>query len=193
MKGIVFSEFIDMVERQFSLQIVDRIIEESQLPSGGAYTSVGTYPHAEMVQLVQRLSAVSGLPVPTLLKAFGEYLFGRFVALYPQYFQDQASSFAFLATLESKIHSEVRKLYPDAELPRFEHDFPDAQHMTLFYRSSRPFADLAEGLILGCARHFGERIAVTREDLPGDQGSHVRFRLALGPVSATDRGSANRP
>lgn len=178
MKGIVFSEFIDMVESQFSLEIVDRIIEESQLPSGGAYTIVGTYPHQEMVELVQRLSAATGLAVPVLLKAFGEYLFARFVALYPQYFEGQCSSFDFLERIENKIHVEVRKLYPDAELPRFESARPDADHMSLIYRSSRPFADLAEGLIHGCAKHFGERIAVERENLAGEQGSHVRFLLA---------------
>jgi len=45
----------------------------------------------------------------------------------------------------------------------------------MVYRSSRPFADLAEGLILGCAEHFGERIAIAREALPGESG--VRFSL----------------
>lgn len=178
MKGIVFCEFIDMIESRFSLEVVDRIIEESRLPSGGAYTIVGTYPHEEMVTLLQRLSAVTGMGIPDLLKAFGEHLFGRFVALYPRYFEGQNSSFDFLEKIESHIHVEVRKLYADADLPRFESERPDPDCMTLVYRSSRPFADLAEGLIRGCARHFGEAIAVERENLAGEHGSHVRFRIA---------------
>ena len=42
MKGIVFTEFLEMVEAQFGLDTVDAIIENSDLPSRGAYTAVGT-------------------------------------------------------------------------------------------------------------------------------------------------------
>ena len=45
MKGIVFREFIDMVESQFSLETADAIIQASSLSTHGAYTTVGTYPH----------------------------------------------------------------------------------------------------------------------------------------------------
>jgi len=62
MKGIIFREFIDMVEAQFSPQMVDDIIQASTLASGGAYTSVGTYPHDEMFQLVEQLSIRSEIP-----------------------------------------------------------------------------------------------------------------------------------
>ena len=49
MKGIVFREFIAMVETQFSLETADHIISASNLSTDGAYTSVGTYPPQEMV------------------------------------------------------------------------------------------------------------------------------------------------
>ena len=45
MKGIVFREFISMVENEFSIETADEIITASNLKSEGAYTSVGTYPH----------------------------------------------------------------------------------------------------------------------------------------------------
>ena len=40
MKGIVFSEFIDMVDDKFSIEMSERLIDEVELPSGGAYTTV---------------------------------------------------------------------------------------------------------------------------------------------------------
>ncbi len=52
MKGMVFTEFLEMVEDRFSPEIADRIITASDLRSGGAYTAVGTYEHSEMIQLV---------------------------------------------------------------------------------------------------------------------------------------------
>jgi len=51
MKGVVFTEFLDMVEAKFSADMVDDIIDDAKLASGGAYTAVGTYPHSEMVAL----------------------------------------------------------------------------------------------------------------------------------------------
>jgi hypothetical protein len=49
--------------------------------------------------------------------------------------------------------------------------------MVMVYRSSRHFADLAEGLLRGCARHFDEPIEIGREDLPAERGSAARFTL----------------
>lgn len=48
----------------------------------------------------------------------------------------------------------------------------------MLYSSPRGFGDLAEGLIAGCIKHFGENIQVNRTDLPKDGASHrVRFEL----------------
>jgi len=43
MKGIVFAEFLDLVEDKFSIEMAERIIDECDLPSKGAYTTIGTY------------------------------------------------------------------------------------------------------------------------------------------------------
>jgi GGDEF domain-containing protein len=40
MKGVVFTEFMEMVEDRFSLEIAERLIEESNLASLGIYTSL---------------------------------------------------------------------------------------------------------------------------------------------------------
>jgi hypothetical protein len=177
MKGIVFTEFIEMVESRYSPELVDRIIQAAHLPSGGAYTSVGTYDHAEMWSLVVELSKVTETPMPDLMKAFGEHLLGRFVVAHAAMFAGHQGSFDFLASVDSIIHREVRKLYPDAELPHFEVAERSPQRMVLLYQSPRHFGDLAEGLIRGCARHYGEELRIGREDLPVMAGSRVRFTL----------------
>lgn len=185
MKGVVFDGFIDMVEERFSAEMADKIINSSHLANGGAYTSVGTYDHQELIELVGHLSEETGIPVPGLLRTFGEYLFKRFYILYPAFLAEHDSTFALLASLDNKIHVEVRKLYPDAELPRFTHEMVGAEKMILTYRSKRPFSDLAEGLIHGCIHHYKERIALTRVELPAIEGVHTRFTLMR---QADDRG-----
>jgi hypothetical protein len=177
MKGIVFTEFLEMVETRFDPAMVDRIIVATHVPSGGAYTAVGTYDHGELWSLVAALSKATETPVPDLFRAFGQHLFGRFVTGFPHFFTGVASAFDFLTNLNGMIHVEVRKLYPDAELPRFEVLERSASRMVLVYQSARHFADLAEGLIIGCAEHFRERLAIGRENLAADAGSRVRFTL----------------
>jgi hypothetical protein len=167
LKGIVFTQFIDMVEQRFSPDLADRIIVQADLPSGGAYTSVGTYDHAEIVKLVGELSKETGHSLPDLVKAFGSFLFQRFTELYPHFFAEKTSTFDFLDSVEHYIHVEVRKLYPDAELPSLTCSRDD-QAMTMVYRSKRNMADLAEGLLLGCIEHFGEPVSLERQAMPED-------------------------
>jgi hypothetical protein len=177
MKGVVFTEFLEMVENKFSPEMADRIIEEADLPSGGVYTAVGTYDHREMIQLVSCLSQETGIPSAELVRAFGLHLFGRFHTIFPKYFEDVSSAFDFLQRVDHYIHVEVRKLYPDAELPSFECDRSQPGCLRLTYRSSRPFAALAEGLIRGCVAHYGEAVDIAMEDLSDGAGTAARFLL----------------
>jgi hypothetical protein len=177
MKGMVFTEFLEMVEDKFSPEVADWIIEQANLRSGGVYTSVGTYDHGEMIELVSCLSKKTGIPSADLVKSFGFYLFGRFHNMYPIYFKGVVSSFDFLQRIEDYIHVEVRKLYPEAELPSFVCDTPEPGSLRLTYRSTRPFAAMAEGLIRGCVDHYGEAVDIETEDLSGGAGTAARFLL----------------
>ena len=177
MKGMVFTEFLEMVEDKFSPEMADRIIEGAELPSGGVYTTVGTYDHTEMIELVSRLSRETGIDAAELVQAFGKYLFERFYVLFPAYFEDVPSSFHFLNRIEDYIHVEVRKLYPEAELPSFVCDSSEPGCLRLTYRSTRPFASLAEGLIRGCVAHYGEAADIEVEDLSDGAGTAARFLI----------------
>jgi hypothetical protein len=176
MKGIIFTEFMELVEDKFGMDMLDDIIDDSDLPSGGVYTAVGTYDHGEIVALVSALSTRSEIPVPTLLQVYGEHLFSRFPVLYPGFFtkKDQ-TAFDFLESVESYIHVEVKKLYPDAQLPSFETTRTDPGTLVMIYRSGRHLEDVAEGLIRGCFIHFGEECGISRVDHKESNG--VKFTL----------------
>ena len=175
MKGIVFTEFLEMVEEMFGQDMADDILDDADLDSGGAYTAVGTYDYMEMVALVVELNKQTDIPIPDLLKTYGKHLFGRFVALFPAFFVDIDSSIDFAETIENHIHIEVRKLYSDAELPTFDTEKDDKQ-MSMVYRSARPFADFAEGLLTGCIEHFNHDVTLTRRDIT-DDNKHTEFVL----------------
>jgi len=181
-KGIVFTEFMEMVEDKFAPETLEQIIDQAGLPNDGAYTCRHLRPPGvsspnESVRLMLGLSQETKMPVARLVREFGRHLFGRFATLYALFFEGVNTAFAFLEAVDSHIHVKVRKLYPDAELPQFESEKLGPEKLSLVYRSTRALADLAEGLILGCIEHFRENIALAREDLSGGNGTCVRFVL----------------
>lgn len=179
MKGIIFTEFLDMVEDRFSADVAEEMIERSDLESGGAYTMVGSYDHRELLQLVTHLSDLTGAPVRDLVMAYGQFLFSRFVAIYPEILEGIDDPLDFLESVESHIHVEVRKLYPDAELPSLLTRRLDEQTLEATYRSSRPFADVAHALILGCMNHFGSTFDLDRVEGKDDESAFTVFTVRL--------------
>lgn len=171
MKGIIFTQFFEMVSEKFSPEMLEKLIDESNLASGGAYTDIGTYDYQELIRLITHLSTETHIPISELEIAYGKYLFRKFVTRYYDLMIMSQSAFDFLSKIDSYIHVEVKKLYPDAELPRFKSVMVRPNKMTMEYHSTRPFADLAEGLISGCIDYFNEKITIERKLLPSGGGA----------------------
>jgi hypothetical protein len=177
MKGVVFTEFLEMVEDGFGMEVADSVITRGCPFHTAGFTAVGTYNHTDLLGMVSELSQVTATPAPALVQDFGKRMFAKFLASYPEVFERVSNTFELLFRVEDVIHVEVRKLHPDAELPTFS--FPPAEPgcLDLLYESARPFADLAHGLIEACIEHFGEDIEIHRTDLPGDPKTHALFSL----------------
>ena len=173
---MVFTEFIEFVEDSYGFDVANTIIEEASLVSKGVYTSVGTYDSAEFVGLVKKLSEITNTEIPELLINYGKHLFQRFVVLYPQFFHPGMELFDFLGKIDNYIHIEVKKLYPDAELPSIETIDRGANFINLCYSSKRKFSDFGFGLLLGAVDYFKENIDIKKELLIED-GSKVSFIL----------------
>lgn len=154
MRGIIFTEFIELVESRFGFVVANKILDTSELKSGGVYTAVGTYPHEEIFILVEHLSQETGIPVGQLLRVYGEYLFRRLMDLHPQFVRKDQQLFPFLESIQHHIHVEVKKIHPQAELPHFESRQVNERSLELLYTSQRDLADLAFGLLKGAITYF---------------------------------------
>ncbi|MBV62010.1 heme NO-binding domain-containing protein [Abyssibacter profundi] len=175
MKGVVFTELVEMVESVFSPDIADQMIENANLPSGGAYTAVGTYDHAEIVSLVVALSELTGMSPEELQQVYGRHLFSRFVVLYPHLVNRFDSGLDLLEDVERVVHAEVLKLYPDAQLPRFQSKRLGPGELEMVYRSPRQMSTLAHGLIEGCLEHFEQVADIERRPQADDAVAfHIR-------------------
>lgn len=176
MKGIVFTEFLEMVEEKFGLEVVDKILEAADLESGGIYTAVGTYDFNEMVSLLTHLSKAVDLPPDALLHTFGHYLFGSLGKAHPDVIKIYNDPLDLLVAIEDHIHVQVKKLYQDAELPSFTILERTEQHLSMVYTSSRGLYRLAHGLIEATFSYFSQSAKVHYELLKGD-GTKVKFTV----------------
>ncbi|TYP96707.1 heme-NO-binding protein [Tenacibaculum adriaticum] len=176
MKGIVFTEFLEMVEATFGLETVDYIINESNLKSEGVYTSVGTYDFIEMVNLITNLSSKVNIPVDTLIYEYGKYFFGVLIKSHPKIFDVYNSPIDLLSSVESHIHVHVRKIYPEAELPTFEILEQTKDSIQMLYKSERAMYMFAQALIEKTFEHYHDMAKVSLEKL-NEKGTKVKFTI----------------
>ncbi len=176
MKGIVFTEFLEMVEVNYGLEMVDTIIEHADLPSEGIYTSIGTYDFNEMVSLITSLSEQAKLPAGDLIYTFGLYLFTSLGKAHPEVIASYTSPISLLNSIEDHIHVHVKKLYPDAELPTFKILEKTDTSISMVYESSRGLYRLAHGLMEKTFEHFQGKASINYELLKED-GTEVKFDI----------------
>lgn len=163
MKGIVFTEFIEMIEKEHGIAVTENIIESAAVPNSGAYTSVGNYPHKEMVDLIVALSKQTGQSAEDLMIKYGRYLFGRLAKQYPSMVDGFNDPFSILEQIHSHIHVEVKKLYPDTNPPSLIAKRVSNNELHLIYSSHRRMAPVAEGLILGCGDYYNISLKISKK------------------------------
>tara|TARA_R110002074_G_scaffold146084_1_gene295416 strand:+ start:3948 stop:4487 length:540 start_codon:yes stop_codon:yes gene_type:complete len=178
MKGIVFTEFLEMVEIEFGLEVVDTIITESNLDSKGVYTSVGTYNFIEIQELIIQLSKQKNIPVDELIYAFGHYFFKTLLKIHPNIFTYYKDPLTFIASIENHIHVEVRKIYPDAELPHFTILEKDDSKLEVIYTSKRAMYMFAKALMEKTFEHYGQIAKIDLFKIKND-GTHVKFIIEM--------------
>lgn len=183
MKGVVFDILRDMVEEEYGLEGWNAILEKSG--SNGLYISTESYSDDELMGLIAAASDVTGMATNDLVFAFGEYMVLQFYARFPIFFDRSKGLIDFLLSVDRIVHVEVRKLYPDANLPSFNYHRNDSQSVTMIYRSERKLCRLAEGLISGSAKYFKQPYTMIHDPCmhQGADACHLRIILLRGEVN----------
>tara|TARA_B100000809_G_scaffold169704_1_gene167083 strand:- start:32477 stop:33019 length:543 start_codon:yes stop_codon:yes gene_type:complete len=176
MKGIVFTEFLELVEEKFGLEMVDEIIQQSDLNSGGIYTSIGTYNFSEMLSLLNSLSANTDISIDNLLLVYAEHFFSVIEKNYPAILAKYSDPIEMISSIENHIHVEVRKIYHDAELPTFEVIEKSENSLVMIYKSSRAMHHFGLGLMNKTFEHFNATAKINLEKINED-GTTVKFTI----------------
>ncbi|WP_320820950.1 heme NO-binding domain-containing protein [Thalassolituus sp.] len=177
MKGIVFDILRDMVEESYGLEGWNSILEKSG--SNGLYISTESYKDDELFSLVGAASEITGIAVNDLVFKFGEYMVSQFYSRFPIFFDRSKGLIDFLLSIDRIVHLEVRKLYPDANLPSFNYQKGDDSSLTMIYRSERKLCRLAEGLISGSAKFFNQTYTMNHDPCMhhGADACHLKIQL----------------
>ncbi|GAA4778395.1 heme NO-binding domain-containing protein [Novosphingobium ginsenosidimutans] len=157
MKGIIFNLLEEVVCEHHGDAVWDDLLEAAE--SDGIYTSLGSYPDAQLVALVEAASQLTGTPVRSLLHWFGVQALPKLAQRYPKFFDDAPDARSLILSVNTIIHPEVRKLYSGASCPHF-HFVEAPGTLSLGYTSPRKLCDLAHGFVEGVAAHYNETITL---------------------------------
>lgn len=174
MKGVIITEFLELVEEKYDLQTVNEMLEKAGYDIG--FSAVATYDSKIIHELSQVLGELKNIDRQMLLEIYGEFMFRKFKLGHTEFFDRAPDLYSFLDSIETYIHQEVLKLYPNAELPRFESIYQEDGTYSLIYYSSRKMYSFAKGLINGSIKYYDPTKKMQVNMLQND-GSEVEFIL----------------
>ena len=155
MKGIVFTEFLEMVEEEFGFKVIDKIIVNSDLLSKGIYTAFGNYDEGELFILINALSMEVNLEKSKIMIILGEKLYKSFI--------------------ENYINMEVRRIFPKSSLQQIEIDYLNEEKLIITYYVNEKISELIQGIILGYINICKDSIKVNKSDAILDGQLVYRF------------------
>ena len=154
MKGIIFNLLEEFITEKFGEEKYEEIIEQCPLKTKAPFVAPGSYPDSDLFAIVTKITEKLGIALPEALKLFGEFCFPKLANKYPVFVTPYKHPKEFLKTVDSIIHVEVKKLYRDAELPKFGYTDPSSNRLIIEYESKRNLCLFMEGMIDGVAHYF---------------------------------------
>ena len=135
MKGIIFNLAEEVVVAEHGEEVWDAVLEDAAM--SGSYTSLGSYPDADLSPIVASAARLLGARQSAVLRHVAEGAIPLLAQRYPHFFTPHPDARSFVLTLNDIIHPEVRKLYPGADVPNFSYQVHGDDALTLTYESGR--------------------------------------------------------
>ncbi len=182
MKGIIFTTFEAFVTDTFRADVYEDILDDTDLITTEPFVGPGTYPEADLIALVTTAVQKLGVSLDDALAAFGRYSFPKLAGAVPQLMEGLHDAREFFTKLESVIHTEVRKLDPEANPAQFRVEHTGDATMLLHYDSPLGLFALVGGFIDGVAEWYGEHVV---HEVVSTDGTNATFALTFTPAIAT--------
>lgn len=178
MKGFIFTNFLDFVEKSNGLDMVDQMLGECDLASEGVYSAFNSYEFDELVTLLTYVSKKTDISPQILLESFGRFVFPYLIGKHSYIIEKYSNAIDLIAGIENHIHIEVKKLYEDAELPTFNVVEKKEDSLTIIYTSTRGLTYFAIGLMKETLQFFKVKGTIDMVENYNNDGS-VKFHIEL--------------
>jgi hypothetical protein len=175
-KGVIFTELLDFLEDHVGTTGLEEVLVAAG--QDGVYSATGNYDHLGAIDIVIAGSKRLGIDSAELMRLYGRSLFGSLSVRYPMFFEHIDDTFTFLSGIQTHIHDEVKALYPDTTPPEFLVS-RTANAIEIRYRSHRPFAMIALGMIEACIDHFGENLELHASEAIGAADREADFIVSV--------------
>ena len=159
MHGLIFAELKRFVEVNHGAKAWEALVKKAGLENQ-FYMPVKEYPDAEATALLTAACNLTGLSPNTILESFGEFITPTLMKMYGHLAKPEWRTLDFILNAEQSIHTVVRVNNPGAKPPQLQCTRMSPVEIMLRYNSPRKMCALANGIVKGVAKHYGEKIAL---------------------------------
>jgi hypothetical protein len=177
MKGSIFKLFEDFVATNHGPDAFDELLDRTELETTEPFVGPGNYPAGDLMALVGAAVEQYRIPVDELLRSFGRHSFPKLAESVADLIVGLDDPVSFLLHLESVVHTEVRKLDPDASPARFTAVERGPGDVALHYQSPFGLFALVEGFLQGIGDWY--RVPVNYE-IESIEGTNAVFKVMVG-------------
>lgn len=176
MHGIIFASLYDYVRARTGRPGLQAVFD------GRTYSMSEAHPDEELIGLLERTAAETGLARDELLRDFGAFTAQQtFARLYPAFFTIAGGTRPFLLTVEDRIHELIRATIPNAAPPALAVSAAGDDGVQIVYTSERRLCRLLEGLVVGTGLHYGETVTVAETECMHEGAAACRFDVVVEP------------
>lgn len=173
MKGIVFLIVRRALREERGEDEAEAVLEEAGLSS--SLEQDEDYPDTDLLALFEAAERLFPGGREKVRRGLGRRALGELAQEYPSFFQGYSTVEGFVRDLEGVIHPQVSKLFPEADFPTFWVDETSEAGFAVIYESERELCYLAEGLILGTADRYRQRIQLEQTRCTEEGDPHCRI------------------
>lgn len=173
MKGSIFKLFEHYVDATYGPDSFDTLLDTTELETAEPFVGPGDYPATDLVALVTTACGTHQVELADLLRGFGRHAFPMLAESVPSLLEGLDTPRKFLTSLESVIHTEVRKLDPNANPAQFSIPNPDDEVIRFRYQSDLGLFPLVEGFLDGLAAWYGEPVEHRIDDIDGTNATFL--------------------
>ena len=160
MHGTIFVELEKFVTAQLGEGAWEKLKAEAGIGAARAYRPKFIYPDEELLALVQAGSKITGMPIPALLEAYGEFVAPALMDMYRHAVDPSWRTLDLIEHTEESIHTVVRVDHEGAKPPYLRAERRGPNEVAVFYTSPRKLCPVARGISRGIAAHYGESIDI---------------------------------